>query len=230
MQKELWIYYHHLYLAAPSNRIERNCTNLGILIGWDLTCSTIFIDPEIHNVKKLRDAQASVSNKIWNSHKEASRLNDAKKPRYFEHTLGQDMVLWMLFSMLVPAATVICKRGQQRFCWMEQNLVQYYSIFKLHHTNRWMWSFKQPYLREHWCGSTEIHIKKLEVLLHLLMNRTWSTQKCSWSTENNQIVAHFGVPHSVHRSGLWSTVKQSNNCGRFLHKARILPVCEVWRK
>lgn len=39
------------------------------------------------------------------------------------------------------------------------------------------------------------------------------TSPGSWGTENNQIVNHFGVLHCVHRSGLWSAVKQSDNYG-----------------
>lgn len=131
--------------------------------------------------------------KSSNSHKEASHLNYEKKkkrtppknPRYFEHTLGQDMVLWMLFSMLVPAATVIWKRGQQRFCWMEQNVVQCYSIFKLHH------EYKKNVIiiQASWSKTTKMWLnwnshKRIESIV---------TSPGSWGDQSNQRVWGFGI-------------------------------------
>lgn len=118
------------------------------------------------------------------------------------------MVLWMLFSMLVPAATVIWKRGQQRFHWMEQNFVQCYSIFKLHHANK----MNVIIIQASWSKRTNIWLnwnshKKIESIV---------TSPGSWGAENNQILSHFGVLYFVHRSELWSTVKQSDNYGEII--------------
>lgn len=116
------------------------------------------------------------------------------------------MVLWMLFSMLVPAATVIWKRGQQRFCWMEQNFVQCYSIFKLHHANK----INVIIIQASWSNRTNKWLnwnshKKIEGIV---------TSPVSQGAENNQIIHHFCALYCIHKAD--SGVQQSDNYGEII--------------
>lgn len=125
------------------------------------------------------------------------------------------MVLWMLFSMLVPAATVIWKRGQQRFCWMEQNFVQCYSIFKLHHANK----INVIIIQASWSNRTNKWLnwnshKKIEGIV---------TSPVSQGAENNQIVHHFCALYCIHEadSGVIKTSYRKTLTGVKLLKGRI---------